>query len=142
MNFTADERYRQIAEAFALDAVELAHEKMQITLDWTDQSIQQLESILDVFSKGLPEAKPPDEDVRGFSKMWGSYLGEVFRKNHGATWGLITHNGQSFPGMQSKSGTLFWPWGKIENRIRNGSEDNVWHYYLGLSDQLPKPLER
>ena len=77
--------------------------------------------------RDLAKAKPADELIREFSRMWGSYLGEVYRKNHGATWGRVTHGDQSFPGMKATFGSLFWPWGRVENRLRNGPEDNVWH---------------
>jgi hypothetical protein len=136
MKFSEDARYQAVAEACALDAIDFARDNMKRTLDWTDRSIDTLESILDVFSRDLAKSKPKDEDIQGFSRMWGSYLGEVYRKNHGATWGLITHGDDSFPGMRAKSGTLFWPWARVENRIRNGPEDNVWHYYLDLTGQL------
>jgi hypothetical protein len=133
MQFSEDASYQSIAEAYALDAVDFARDNMRLTLDWTDRSIQTLESILGVFSRDLTKAKPTDEQIHGFSKMWGSYLGEVYRKNYGATSGLVTHGDQSFPGLQADSGTLFWPWGRVAKRIRNGPEDNVWHYYLNLT---------
>jgi hypothetical protein len=136
MEFSEDAQIQAIAEAYALDAVDFARDNMKLTLDWTDQSIRFVESILDVFNRSLTKANPPDEQVLGISKMWGSYLGEVYRKNHGATWGMITHGDQSFPGLQATSGTLFWAWGRVQNRIRNGPEDNVWHYYLELTGQL------
>jgi hypothetical protein len=136
MEFSKDARYQAIAEAYALDAVNFAHANMKLRLDWTDHSIQLLESILDVFNRDLTKTKPTDEQVLRFSKMWGSYLGEVYRKNHGAIWGLVTQGGHSFPGLQATSGTLFWPWGRVENRLRNGPEDNVWRYYQHLTSQL------
>ena len=136
MEFSEDARYLAIAEAYALDAVDFARDNMKIVLDGSDQSIQSLEGILEVFHRELTKAKPSDEQVFGFAKMWGSYLGEVYRKNHGATWGLVTQGDQSIPGLQALSGKLFWPWGRVENRLRKGAEDNVWHYYLHLTGQL------
>jgi hypothetical protein len=70
----------------------------------------------------------------GFAKMFGSYIGEVYRKNHGATWGLVEMAGQRFPGLKSESAasTLFWPWGRPQNRLVDGAENNVWHYYSDL----------
>src|ERR1700733_9589347 len=139
MKFSEDPRYQTIAEAYALDAVDYARTTMQLTLDCSDPSIQVLESIFDVFHRDLAKAKPTDDQVAEFSRMWGSYLGEVYRKNHGATWGRVTCGDQSFAGMQGTSGMLFWPWGKVENRLRNGPEDNVWHYYMNLTGQLQVP---
>ena len=136
MEFSEDARYQAMAEAYALDAIDYARDNMKLTLDWSGRSIEVLESILDVFHRELAKAKPTDEQVAEFSRMWGSYLGEVYRKNHGATWGRIAHGDQSFPGLKAASGSLFWPWGRAENRLRNGPEDNVWHYYLSLTGQL------
>ncbi len=133
MDFSEDPRIQQIAEAYALDAVDFARENMKVDLDWTDESVQRLESILDIFHRELATERPSDETVATFSKMWGSYLGEVYRKNHGGTWGMVTHEGRSFPGFRSSSGSLFWPWGRVENRLRKGTEDNVWHYYRSLT---------
>lgn len=136
MQFSDDARYQAMAEAYALDAIDYARDNMRLALDWSDRSIEVLELILDVFHRELAKAKPTDEQVAEFSRMWGCYLGEVYRKKHGATWGRVTQGDQSFPGMQATSGMLFWPWGRVENRLRNGPEDNVWHYYLNLTAQL------
>jgi hypothetical protein len=43
---------------------------------------------------------------------------------------MFTWDGESFPGLQSKKNpNNFWPWGKVQNRIKNGEEDNVQQYY-------------
>lgn len=136
MEFSEDAQYQAVAEAYALDAVDFARDTMNSTLDLSDQSIRLLEEILDVFHRNIGEARPSDEQIVNFSKMWGSYLGEVFRKNHGAIWGMVTYEGQSFVGLRSTSGSLFWPWGRVENRLRNGPEDNVWHYYQRLTGRI------
>jgi hypothetical protein len=34
--------------------------------------------------------------------------------------------------MVKPLGGMFWPWGKTENRIRNGAEDSVTFYYQAL----------
>ncbi len=70
------------------------------------------------------------------AKVLGSYVGEVFRRNHGATWGMVDLEGQSFPGLKaSGQAGLFWPWGRVQNRIRNGPQDNVWQYYRHLVEK-------
>jgi len=132
MTFSEEDDYRRIAEAYALDAVDFARANFEQHLDWTDQSIQVLESILDRFNREIEQAKPSDQEIMGFAKMFGSYLGEVFRKNHGATWGVIDHDGDTFPGLRSSSGSLFWPWGRAARRMREGPDENVWHYYQVL----------
>ncbi len=132
-NFTEDQKIQQIAEAYALDAVDFAKNHFKQKLDWSDGSIANIEKILGVFHEQLAEAQPTKEEVLQFAKIFGSYIGEVFRRNHGATWGMVNLNGEGFPGLKSNgSAGLFWPWGRVQNRLLNGSEDNVYHYYQTL----------
>lgn len=130
MGFVEDDKIRQIAEAYALDAADFGRDHFNVALDWSDNSIRHIESILDRFHRELPVAKPSDEQVFQFAKMFGSYVGEVFRRNHAAKWGMVTLGSECFPGMQAeRTGAEFWPWGRVQNRLLNGPEDNVWDYY-------------
>jgi hypothetical protein len=129
--FVSDDKIRQIAEAYALDAVDMARDGFHITLDWSDESVRHVEKMLATLHDQMPQARPTDEEIRRFASCLGSYVGEVFRKNHGAEWGIVTLNGQSVLGMSC--GThLIWPLGRAENRTRNGSEDNIWDYFNDL----------
>jgi hypothetical protein len=132
-NFTPDEKIQKIAEAYALDAIDFVRDNFHLTLDWSDASIKQVETVMDTFARERARSKPPEEKVMAFAKMFGSYIGEVYRKNHGATWGMVDLNGQRLPGLKkNKDGTLFWPWGRAQHRLVNGAEDNVWDYYRAL----------
>lgn len=134
--FTADPKIQQIAEAYALDAVYFAKNGFRLKLDWTDSSVVHVEKILGALHDQLPTAKPTEEQIFQFAKMLGSYVGEVFRRNHGATWGMVILQGQPFPGLMAEhsSGT-FWPWGRAQNRITDGPGDNMWHYYQALLER-------
>src|SRR5579864_6608958 len=46
-NFVADEDIRDIARAYALDAVDDALRNMGITLDWSESSVAAVEYVLD-----------------------------------------------------------------------------------------------
>ena len=132
MEFEEDAKIQQIADAYALDAVDFAKHSFSITLDWSDRSVAKVEDILLEMYNQKKTAKPTEEVLWTFSKMFGSYIGEVFRRNHGATWGLVAMGDEKIPGLQSKSCTLFWPWSRVSKRLTNGPEDNVWHYYQAL----------
>jgi hypothetical protein len=133
VNFIPDDKIQKIAEAYALDACNFLGNHFKITLDWSDSSIQHIESVMDRFHQESANAKPTPEKVMQFAKLFGSYIGEVYRKNHGATWGLVEMEGQRFPGLKAQSsGTTFWPWARAHKRLVNGAEDNVWHYYSAL----------
>lgn len=91
-NFTPDPKIQRIAEAYALDARDFAERAFHITLDWSDASVEKVEVILDDLHRQKQVMKPPptEEQVVNFAKMLGSYIGEVFRRNHGAEWGMVT----------------------------------------------------
>jgi hypothetical protein len=128
-SFTPDPKIQKVAEAYALDALDVARSNFGVQLDWSDGSIERVEAMLDRLHGQLANARPSDEQITEVSNIFGSYVGEVFRRNHGATWGMVTLSGQRFPGLSTNAGAQFWPWGRVRNRILNGSEDNVWHYY-------------
>lgn len=136
MAFTADAKIQQVAEAYAEDAIELARDHFKRRLDWSDESARDVEAILADLHKQIPTANPTDEKVLQFAKAFGSYIGELFRKNHGAVWGVVTLGSDTFPGLRAdRTGAEFWPWGKAYNRLKNGPEDNVWHYYCVLRSE-------
>ena len=135
-NFVEDQKIQQIAEAYALDTVDFADKNFDVELDWSDDSIAQIEEILAIFHDQISTSKPSQDQILHFSKLFGSYIGEVFRRNHGATWGMVTLQGQSFPGLKADgSAGLFWPWGRAQNRLTDGPSDNVWHYYQVLLEK-------
>jgi hypothetical protein len=142
VGFEPDGQIQQIAEAYAEDAIDFARNQFTLRLDWTDDSVRHVETILGKLYAEIPSAKPTDEQVFQFAKMLGSYVGEVFRKNHGAAWGTVTLGEESFPGLRAdRTGGEFWPWGKAYNRLKNGPEDNVWHYYCVLRSRDGKGPE-
>ena len=45
----------------------------------------------------------------------------------------LTLAGHTLPGLMStRTCTLFWPWGRVQNRLVDGDENNVLHYYQAL----------
>jgi len=133
-SFSADPNIQKMAEAYAQDATDFSAKQFGITLDWSDGSIASVENELAQMSASYTSAKPrpTEEQVMSFAKAYGSYVGEVYRRNHGATWGMVTLGGQKFPGLRTDSGVNFWPWGRALNRITKGAEDNVSDYYTAL----------
>ena len=121
-NFTPDPKIQEIAEAYALDARDFAKKAFHITLDWSDASVEKVEVILADLYRQKQVMKPPptEEQVVNFAKMLGSYIGEVFRRNHGAEWGMVTLGGGSIPGLRA-TGTenLFWPNMRLRQHLRN-----------------------
>ena len=137
--FTPDAKLGAAAGTLALDAVDLARDSFGQTLDWTDGSISQVERILDRMYRKRAAEKPSPDAIARVERTFGSYVGEVFRRNHGAAWGMITLADDTFPGLESSAGQRFWPWGRVQRRLTNGAEDNVSDYYRALvRDEIPR----
>lgn len=146
MRFAPDPRYTEVAVAYAADAVDFARNAFKKQLDYSDASIAVVEEILSSLHLDAVRTNPSEEKIYQLAKMFGSYTGEVFRRNYGAEWGIVTHGEQSMPGLRAmQKGNLFWPWGKANGRIVNGPEDNLLYYYHvlteGLSPLAPEPSQ-
>lgn len=138
-SFEPDPNIQKVAEAYALDAIDFSKKQFAITLDWTDGSIANVEKALALMHSSYASTtpRPTEEQVMSYAKAYGSYLGEVYRRNHGAEWGIVNLGGQKFPGLRTKSGTNFWPWGRALNRIVQGAENNIADYYKVLLEKSP-----
>jgi hypothetical protein len=131
--FSADPKIAGVTGAYALDAVDHAKAHFGVILDWSDGSIAKVETILArLHADYKSKAQIPDDAIAMIAKGYGSYIGEVYRRNHGGEWGIMTLDGLDFPAVKARSGTAFWPIGRVTNRIKNGSGDNVAFYYRRL----------
>ena len=131
-----------MAEAYAQDAIDFVRAHYSKQLDWSDDSVQGIEAVAGHLHDTLPDPPPSEQQIHGFAKMLGSYVGEVFRRNHGATWGMVSMGGEKMPGLKSShDGTTFWPWGRVLKRLMNGPEDNIWHYYQVLLSEHAAPAQ-
>ena len=74
--------------------------------------------------------------------MFGFYIGEVFRRNHGnVSWGWAISDGERVYALceNSTGNPLCYPIQKVQKRIENGSEDNVLVYYHALVEYAKAP---
>ena len=133
MSFVASESIKQEAMSECIKLSDYLLKTFRARLDWTDNSIEKVEEMLDYLHQQAEKDKPTEAQVFAFAKGFGSYIGEVYRRNHGADWGIVTLGDQQYPGLRtSSSGLEFWPWGRAQQRIIEGSSNNVWHYYQAL----------
>lgn len=132
-NFVVNTNIQEIAAAYTLDAIDVAKQNFKVVLDRTESSIQKVENILDILHRSLSKGSPSEETIMTFSKLFGSYIGEIYRQYHSAEWGLIEIEGESVVGLKNiQEEIIFWPWGRVYHRIINGEEENVWIYYQSL----------
>ncbi len=123
--------------AYAEDAVDHAQSALGLSLDYSPESIRDVEAVLKELHASLPKGflgrilgkGPSAEDLDKISKMYGGYVGEVIRRTGGGEWGL---DSAIVPGQKviclSKGNTKIWPPAKVFKRVTNGPEDNVWAY--------------
>jgi hypothetical protein len=135
-DFVADPAVQQQAEASAKEAVGIALRQFNLKLDGGEGSIDDIERALErlhgVYAVASP--KPPDADLLPIATAFGAYVGEVYRKNHGATWGRVTLNGNTYPGFRTAGGVDVWPVGRVLNVITDGPDNDIAYFYRKLVD--------
>jgi len=125
-----------MVSAYAQQAVSLAHE-FNAQLDYSENSLMEVETILARLSREMPASKPSSDDVSEICKIWGSYLGEVVRRRFGGDWSIETYPGKQFATLTlSVNGNKLFPSMKIHRRLTEGEGENVWSFYRMVKTKL------
>jgi hypothetical protein len=121
--------------AYAQDAADHAKAACGVSVDYTPESVEQVEVVLHRLYEAIPRGffarlfrrGPSAADISTISKMYGGYIGECIRRRWGGEWSADHPVGGlgSFP--ISSRGHDSFPLGWCFKRLRNGPEDNVWH---------------
>ncbi len=119
----------------AAEAVKDAEKENHIKLDYSVQSIEQVEAVLSKIHEQYSKDKSSIA-VNGLAMAYGAYIGEVIKRTEpDAKWE------RDHPVAGEKSYPIHWrggesfPCGWCFKRITNGPEDNVWHKYQILKQQ-------
>ena len=129
------------APLFAGDIVTSAQEIDGVTLDYSVNSLEEVDRIIGRFhEKGLA-LDDIAETVFGF----GCYVGEVFVKNAGATWRAATReeidNYYGVPLILELGGnTTANPIGKLIKRLEEGDEHNLPYFYHAMCRTAREPI--
>lgn len=133
--------FSEVMEAYAQDAVDLARQNFQVTLDFSETSIEAVETILDRYSKSIPRnflqrrlsKSPSAHQMDQVCKMFGAYIGEVFRRKCGGRWEFDSQTPTGNRVMCLRDGEKrIWPAVKVLKRIKNGPDENVLHYFQAI----------
>lgn len=128
-----------MVKSYAEQAVALAHE-FHAQLDFSENSLMEVETILARLSREMPQSKPSSDDVSEICKVWGSYLGEVVRRRFGGDWSIETYPGKQFATLTlTVNGNKLFPSMKVHRRLTEGGADNVWVFYKMVKTRLEKP---
>jgi hypothetical protein len=119
-------------QACAAEAVLAGHDQFGFTLDYSEASVQSLETIL--ANIHLSEDK---ESMEQAVKTWGSYLGEVVRRSFGGDWELVQPPGKAaaVPTLVI-GGSQLYPLMKVYRRLTMGEPENVWKFYEKIRARL------
>lgn len=136
-----------VMQAYSEDAVELARERFKVNLDFSEDSLKQVEEILAILHNALPKGKaklikrgPSKEDIIQMAKIWAGYVGEVMRRRWGGEWTLESAaHGEGVITLRV-SGTEIYPVAKVYKRLVEGPEENIWHYYQILKLDFEKSI--
>ncbi len=117
-----------MATSYAEQAVVIARE-FNTTLDYSENSLMELEAIVAQLALDLPNGAPAEE-LTEMCKMWGSYFGEVVRRRFGGDWSIDTYPGKQFATLTlTIAGNKLFPSMKVHRRLTHGDADNLWNFY-------------
>jgi hypothetical protein len=106
-------------------------------LDFSENSLMEVETILDQLSRDMPAAQPSSDELNEICKTWGSYFGEVVRRRYGGEWSIETYPGKQFATLTlSINGNKIFPSMKIHRRLVQGQAENIWSFYKMVKAKL------
>ncbi|MCK9608313.1 MAG: hypothetical protein M0R33_17855 [Methylomonas sp.] len=128
-----------IMTAYAANAVNFAQSNFGVSLDFTVESMEQVEALANRLFHTRPKGfvaklfrkQPSDNDVQDVCKMLGSYIGEVYRQNKGGEW-QINHDLQAIGLLDGE--TWIFPLAKVLKRITNGKKDDLKAYFAEIAE--------
>jgi hypothetical protein len=131
--------------AFAKAAVQFAA-GFKKNLDYSESSIQLVEAICESLYADIPknfftkliQSGPSENKISQMAQMLGAYVGEVIRKNYGGSWALEEVGSQGKTIVLNIGETKVFPVAKLYKRLKNGPEDNVYHYYQLVTKDLAR----
>ena len=118
------------APLFAADIAAIVEEHEDVTLDYSEKSLETIDRIIG----GFHDEGVNVEDIAATMFGFGCYVGEVFVRNSGAQWRAATeHEIENMYGVPlilelGENGTVN-PIGKVIKRVENGDEDNLSYFY-------------
>jgi hypothetical protein len=132
-----DDLVQRMMESYAQSAVEAARSGFGVELDYSPASVERLEEILAQIQfsarrgwlRRLLRLGLSDEQLDALCKMFGGYLGEVIRRQHGGIWAIVeSPAGDNVIALQNGDNRIFPP-AKVYKRLTQGEGDDVRLYF-------------
>jgi hypothetical protein len=135
------ESIAQIMQGNAAKAVELASERFGFHLDYSEATLEPLETIVTNVAADLsapdPSVAAAKDKIEYETKLWGSYFGEVIRQCWKGSWELSPYpdSAVTVPAV-SICGAQLFPLMKVYRRITLSDTENLWNYYQKIRQKL------
>jgi hypothetical protein len=128
------------APVLAEEAVAWARDRARVALSYTAESLPALDELIE----GIRKSGASEEEAGGLLYALGCFLGEVFVRTTGATWGTTVElemtKACSYPiALKLPGGERCNPIGKVFKRYRNGSGDSVAFFYSATRRLTQQP---
>ncbi len=136
--------------ACAEQAVATALDRFEVTLDYSVNSIKEVDRILDRQHQQVPrglsrllQKGPSEEVIHASARVWGAYLGEVARRQWGGEWSVPDSGPYAGAFVLSLLGgeVQLCPAAKAYKRLKNGAGDNIWSYLAALNKLVAQRTE-
>jgi hypothetical protein len=121
----------EMMQAYAKQAVSIASSEHGIQLDYSQASIEALESILAKLESA------PQADLQVLTKLWGGYFGEVLRRQYTSEWLMSEYPGSHFavPTLEI-GGSRIYPLMKVHRRLTMGAQESLVAFEKMVSQRL------
>ena len=121
-------------DGYARAAAELGDEGFQKYLDFTADTIDNLDDILVLVGES------PDLDLDFEVRLWGSYLGEVLRRRYNGSWQMTPYprGSVAVPSIEVRGSHLF-PLIKVYRRLTMGEEEDLGSFFAMVTERLGSP---
>ena len=127
-------------EKIADSAVTIAWDRFGVRLDLTEDSLGQLELLLQQANERFIEASSaenaPSIPIETTVRVWGSYLGETVRRSLGGEW-IVEDKAVYLQLGYRKLDPLL----EVRSRIMDGPMFNVQTFFQGLKSEIQPSIE-
>jgi hypothetical protein len=121
-------------KANVLEAQRFTRKHLVVELDLSPDSVRELENHFDAVEYALKDGKS-DENVEFLARIWGTYIGEVLRRECGGEWVREeTANGPRLA-LRGKNQTIY-PHEQVRQRLAAGADQSIWIYYERMQEVL------
>ena len=122
----------RVAANYAQNAIETARDGADLVLDFSESSVEKVDRLLTRTRKKAGTSKQDKGMLGLFAMMFGSYVGEVFRRHHGGKWGWAREVMPRHPqAVEDGNGNVYTPVIAAEDHL--AGKGSIAEYYRRMT---------